>query len=56
MISGSPQQSIGYPKSKATSKNVRETLEMLEMDFSDFDKYKAYRNSRDGSKEGTTSL
>ena len=30
MLSGSLQQSIGYPKIKATSEMVREALEMLE--------------------------
>ena len=53
MLSGSLQQSVGYPIIKVTSEKVREALEMLGMDFSDFAKYKACRNSEERSKVAT---
>ena len=55
MLSGSPKQSIDYPKIMATTKKVRQILEMLRMDLSDFDKYKVYRNI-DKSKIASTSV
>ena len=56
ILSGCPQQLIGYPKVKATPETVRETLEMLGIDFSGFDKCKTCKDSKDRSKIATTSV
>ena len=54
MLSGSPQQSTGYPKIKETIEKAKEALEILGIDFSDFNKCKTCRNSKDRGKTATT--